>query len=153
MKNILCITLAMCISLSYAQDKRTWEGLSFEEYPFIKGGISKAERYSYQKSKLTIYISGQGADGNPEPYNAREYAKLLCQAFGSKDYTKYPTEIIVFYEESYKDRFTAATVVINGEEFYTKNGTSNFTPLEIAGYIDVFTKRYYEVNGLPLQDH
>ena len=148
MKNILLIALTFCVSLSYAQEK-TWEGLDFSGYPFIEGSISKAERYSYQKNKIAIHISGgQGVDETPEPYTAREYAELLYNAFKNTEYTNYPTEIVVFYDENGQGRATKASVVICGEEYVSENGNSNFSPMAIGNNIDIFTKRYLQINNL-----
>jgi len=142
MRYILFIVLALCVSYSYAQET-TWEGLDLSDYPFIKGHISDAERYSYQKNKIAIYISGgQGEEGKPEPYTAKEYGELLYEAFKNEEYTNYPTEIVIFYRESNSSRITKASVVICGEEYKTKNGNSIFSPAAIGNNIDVFTKRY-----------
>jgi len=144
MRYILFIVLALCVSYSYAQEiETTWEGLDLSDYPYIRGHISDAERYSYQKSKIAIYISGgQGEEGKAEPYTAKEYGELLYEAFKNEEYTNYPTEIVIFYRESNSPRITKARVVICGEEFKTKNGKSIFSPIAIGNNIDVFTKSY-----------
>ncbi|GGG37444.1 hypothetical protein GCM10011344_42840 [Dokdonia pacifica] len=148
MKNILFTALALCVSLGYAQET-TWEGLDLSNYPFIEGHISDAERYSYQKNKIAIYISGgQGIEGVPEQYTAREYAELLYSAFKDTEYTNYPTEIVVFYDEEGKDRVTKASVIICGDEYKTKSGNRNFTPTAIGNNIDIFTKCYLEAECL-----
>lgn len=146
MKHLLYIALALCVSLSYAQNK-TWEGLDLSDYPYIQDGFGEAETYSHQKKKLVIYISGgQGVNGKPEPYAAREYAELLYNAFKNPKYTNYPTEIVVFYDEKGKDRSTKAIVVICGEEYFSKKGTRFFSPVAIGNNIDIFTRRFYQNN-------
>ena len=92
-----------------------------------------------------IYISGgQGVEGKSEPYTAREYAELLYNAFKNPEYTNYPVEIVVFYDEAGKNRKTKSSVVICGEEYETRNGNNIFTPTGIGNNIDVFTKRFYQ---------
>lgn len=149
MKNILFIALALCVSLSNAQNEKTWEGLSLADYPFVEGNFVKATRFSYQKSKIAIHISGgKGVKGTPEPYTAREYAGLLYKAFKNPEYTNYPTEIVVFYDEEGGNRETKASVIICGEEFVSKNGNADFSPMAIGNNIDVFTKRYSQFKRL-----
>ena len=145
MKYILLIALALCASFSYAQEtETTWEGLNLSEYPYINAGFGYAERYSGRKNKLVIYISGGQGTDKPEPYTALEYSQLLYEAFKNPDFTNFPTEIVVFYDEEGKDRATKASVIICGEEFKTKSDKSIFSPMAIGNNIDLFTKAFAE---------
>ncbi len=108
-----------------------------------KGHAGDASFHSGKHDLLVVYIYGaKGRDGKKEPYTAEQYARILQKAFGDEEYTNYPTDIVVFYEESGLEGSTIASVYINGREYKTKDGTRTFTPIAVGNNIDVFTKKY-----------
>lgn len=145
--SVIGLLFSLFSMLGFAQEME-WEGLDLSDYPFIEGNFAKAERYSFQKNKLVIHISGgQGIEEEPEPYTAREHAEILYNGFKNFEYTNSPTEIIVFYYKAGKNRVTKASVVICGEEYTSKSGETNFSPAAIGNAIDIFTKRFYQARG------
>lgn len=121
--------------------------------PVRNGDYVDAERLSALNNLLVIHIyGGKGKTGQPEPLTAQQYAERLVAGFKDKQYTKYPMDIAVVYEESGKNRITTGMVLINGDEYETPKGRTVFTPIQIADNMDLFTTKYMQANGLATLD-
>lgn len=144
MKNIIMIaSLFLCMATNiYAQ----------ESEPSVReGGYGDAIGYASKHNLLVLFIyGGKGKKDEPEKYSAKEYAELLQEGFKNPKYTNFPTETVVFYQESGEYGPTVARVLINGKDYKTENGASTFSPSLIGNHIDIFTKYYREKNGIPL---
>ena len=117
--------------------------------PVREGHFGQAQTLSGQNNLLVIYISGgKGSKEEPEQYTAKEYAEILQKSFANPKYTDNPADIVVFYEESGRDGVSTASVLINGDEWKTKEGDRVFTPRLIGKHIDVFADAYAKTKAV-----
>ena len=116
--------------------------------PIREGHFGTANDYSFHKKALVVFISGaQGTEEKPEPYTAKEYAQILQKAFSNKKYTDNPTDVVVYYKETGREGASLANVIINGEEYKTKSGSTVFTPMLVGKHIDTFADAYASLNN------
>ncbi|MGH1384305.1 hypothetical protein [Kordia sp.] len=147
-KIIVVVCVFMCMTLNtYAQENDPLNP------PVREGGYGAAVTYSVKNNALVLFIlGGKGKKNEPEKYTAKEYAQLLQAGFKNPKYTNYPTETVVFYQESDELGPTVTRVFINGLRYETDNALSVFSPKTIGNNIDLFTKYYRKKNNIPLNN-
>ena len=141
------LTGVFAIGCAFTMNAQSSKKISTKEDPLTpvvrKGDYTDAVFLSANEKIITIYVSGaKRHKDKPEPYTAKQYAIMLQGAFGDKEFTNYPTKTVSFFEENRDEGATLARILINGYDYKTKSGNSDFLPDAIVGYIDVFTKKY-----------
>lgn len=147
-KIITVIFMLLCIATNIQAQENDPLNPSVRE-----GGYGTALTHSGKNKMLVLFVFGaKGTKDKPEKYTAKEYSELLQAAFKNEKYTNYPTETVVFYQESNEYGPTIARIIVNGLRYETDNGSSVFSPRAIGNHIDVFTKYYREKNNIPLNE-
>ena len=82
------------------------------------GTSSEARDYSLDNGDvLVLHIAG----GKNEKYTAEQYGNMLVRMFKDTKRTKYPTDIIVFYDKEVQYNY-AGVRSLSGAESYDENG-------------------------------
>ncbi|MBI1183570.1 hypothetical protein GC194_04830 [bacterium] len=113
--------------------------------PVQQGTPFDAETASGGAKIIALHISGGLQNGG---YAAEQYAIMLEAMFKDTDYVDHPTQIVVFWEETGKDRSTVMSVEINGRGLRDVNDHTKiavFTPnlFVTSGTMKQVADRYY----------
>ncbi|MDC7996387.1 tetratricopeptide repeat protein [Altibacter sp. HG106] len=116
----------------------------------FEGTKEQAQADSKQKNILTVCVDGgRGSDGKTK-YTAKEYAQLLVKMFNNQEYTRFPTQLVAYYNETNSDEPTYVSIYMDGIRYV--NGDYNYFRIySIGKSIDEIAEDYAVSKGLTVK--
>jgi len=118
------------------------EGVKANAAPIVLAGDVGDAIDASRGDKFAIHISG----GELSQKSAKEYAKVLANAFADRRFTDKPMYITVTHEETSKERASLAIVYMDGVR-YSYNDVATFTPEQVGGAIKIISNDFVDEHG------